>query len=295
MLNKWKTAARGGCAAVLAAWRNGRKGAFLKLLILWVLAVVFLADSVLRAFRSNFNFGLLLIWLITAALWVYLLFHKWIDAFCAAGVGRVLKILFFCGCGVFCALLAFVALSGYANRADGDERALVVLGAGLRGERVSTVLRYRLDAAYEYHLQNPDAVIVVTGGQGRGEDIPEAVAMKRYLAAKGVPEELIIEEGKSTSTEENFLFAARLLAERGIGQDAPIAYCTNAFHCYRAGKYARLVGFADVSAVPAGINASAVMTCYLREVFAVLYYWVFKSSRSGFMHDLVGVLAGWKR
>lgn len=272
-----------------------RKGAFLKLLILGVLAVALLIDSILRAFRSNFNFGLLLVWLITAALWVYLLLHRQIDAFCAVGIGRVLKILFFCGCGVFCALLAFVALSGYANRADGSERAVVVLGAGLRGERVTTVLRYRLDAAYDYHLQNPDAVIVVTGGQGRGEDIPEAVAMKRYLVQKGVPEALILEETASTSTEENFLFASRLLAERGIGQDEPIAYVTNAFHCYRAGRYAQLVGFADVAAVPAGINASAVLTCYLREVFAVLYYWVFKSSRSGWIHDLVGTLAIWRQ
>lgn len=266
----------------------------MKLLILWALAVFFLADSVLRALRSNFNFGVLLVWMITAALWIYAIFHRQIDAFCAAGFGRALKILFFCGCGVFCLLLAFVALSGYANRADGDERAVVVLGAGLRGDKVSRVLRYRLDAAYEYHLQNPHALIVVTGGQGRGETIPEARAMKRYLVQKGVPEELILEEGKSTSTEENFLFAAALLAERGIGWDAPIAYATNAFHCYRAGQYAHLVGFTDVSAVPAGINAGSVLTCYLREVFAVLYYWVFKSSRSGFMQRLVGVLTAWR-
>lgn len=273
---------------------GGSKGAFLKLLILWALAVFFLADSVLRALRSNFNFGVLLVWMITAALWVYAIFHRQIDAFCAAGVGRVLRILFFCGCGVFCILLAFVALSGYANQANGGERAVVVLGAGLRGDKVSRVLRYRLDAAYEYHLQNPDAVIVVTGGQGRGETIPEARAMKRYLVEKGVPGELILEEDKSTSTEENFLFAAALLAGRGIGQDEPIAYSTNAFHCYRAGQYARLVGFTDVSAIPAGISAGSVLTCYLREVFAVLYYWVFKSSRSGFMHRLVGLLTAWR-
>lgn len=266
----------------------------MKLLILWALAVFFLADSVLRSLRSNFNFGVLLVWMITAALWVYAIFHRQIDAFCTVGVGRVLKILFFCGAGVFCLLLAFVALSGYANRANGGERAVVVLGAGLRGDRVSRVLRYRLDAAYEYHLQNPGAVIVVTGGQGRGETVPEAVAMKRYLVQRGVPEELIIEEGKSTSTEENFLFAAALLAERGIGQNEPIAYATNAFHCYRAGQYARLVGFTEVSAIPAGISAGSVMTCYLREVFAVLYYWVFKSSRSGFMHRLVGLLTAWR-
>ena len=80
----------------------------IKIIIVWVLAVVLLADSVLRSFRSNFNFGLLLMYLLTAAFWAYAVFNRPIDAFCADGVGRWLKILFFCGVGVFCLLLGFV-------------------------------------------------------------------------------------------------------------------------------------------------------------------------------------------
>lgn len=87
---------------------------------------------------------------------------------------------------------------------------MIVLGAGLRGERVTDLLARRLDAAYDYHLENPNAVIVVTGGQGPGEDIPEARAMKAYLVEKGVPEKQILEEASSTSTEENFCFAREI-------------------------------------------------------------------------------------
>ncbi len=249
----------------------------MKIIIVWLLAIFFLIDSVLRGLRSNFTVGVLMVYCITAALWVYAIFHKRIDAFCAAGVGRVLKILFFCGCGVFALLLAFVAVSGYTDTAGGDERAVIVLGAGLRGTRVSGLLARRLDAAYAYHLENPDAVIVVTGGQGAGEDIPEARAMKDYLVEKGVPEALIFEEDQSTSTEENFRFARRVLETHGLGADVPIAYVTNAFHCYRAGKYAALAGFTDVDAVPASIAAASVLSCYLREVLALLYYWVFRA------------------
>ena len=70
-----------------------------------------------------------------------------------------------------------------------------------------------------------------------------------------------------------------------------IVYVTNAFHCYRAGEYARRAGFADPHALPAGISVLSVLPCYLREVLAVLYYWVFKTSRSGFMHQMVGILS----
>lgn len=262
----------------------------IRIIIVWVLAVVLLADSVARSFRSNFNFGLLLMYLLTAALWAYALFHRPIDAFCADGIGHWLKILFFCGVGLFCLLLGFVAVSGYAGGATGAEKAVVVLGAGLRKDVPSDLLRRRLDAAYAYYQENPEVVIVVTGGQGNGETIPEGVAMGRYLAEKGVPQEQIIVEQKSTSTEENLLFAKELLEQRGIGADEPMAVVTNAFHCYRARCYARLVGFEQVSSIPASIGLNSVMPCYMREVFAVLYYWVFKSSQSGWISPLVGIL-----
>ena len=188
----------------------------MKIIFVWLLAIVFLIDSVLRAIRSSFNLGVLMMYLITAALWIYALFHTKIDAFCAAGAGRVLKIIFFCCCAVFALLLIFVAVSGYSDTATKQEKAVIVLGAGLRGERVTDLLTRRLDAAYDYHLENPNAVIVVTGGQGPGEDIPEARAMKAYLVEKGVPEKQILEEASSTSTEENFCFARNFGTERSF-------------------------------------------------------------------------------
>ena len=263
----------------------------MKLYIIWALAVLFLGDSVLRTFRSNFNFGLLVIYGITGMLWAYALFHGPIDAFCAAGVGRVLRNLFFCGVGLFCALLAFVAVSGYSNQPRGDEQAVIVLGAALRGERLSDVLRRRLDAALAYWQEHPDCRIVTTGGQGSGEALPEGEAMKNYLTARGVPEGQILVDDASTSTEENLRNALALLEQAGVPADAPVAVATNAFHCYRAGCYARMAGFSQVRTLPAGISPISVMPCYFREVFAVLYYWVFKSSLTGWIRPLVGVLA----
>lgn len=261
----------------------------MKNIIVWLLAIFFLGDSLYRLRNSSLNLGPILVYLITIGLWIYAIFHKQIDAFCSVGVGRALKILFFTGCAIYSALLLFVALSGYADRPDGDEKAVIVLGAGLRGQRITKLLQCRLDAAWDWWQQHPDALIVVTGGQGPGESIPEAVAMKRYLVQKGVPQEKILTEDKSTSTEENFLFAKRLLKERGIGPQEPIVFVTNAFHCYRAGKYAKLVGFADVDAQPAGIPPTAIMPCYLREVLAVMYYWVFKSANSGWIAPMIGI------
>lgn len=248
----------------------------MKQLILWALTICFTADSAVRVVRTNFNLGTFLMYCITAALWVYTLFNRPIDRFCAAGPGRVLKILFFCGCAFAVGMMLFIAAAGVSDRAKGDEKAVVVLGAGLRGERVSSLLARRLNAAYDFYAAHPDVLIVVTGGQGPQEKVPEAHAMRDYLLAKGVPADKLLVEDKSTSTEENFLFARRLLEAAGVSPQEPVAYATNAFHCYRAGCYARAAGFADARAVPASIGFTSVLPCYLREVFAVLYYWAFK-------------------
>ena len=158
---------------------------------------------------------------ITAALWVYAVFHEKIDAFCAHGFGHICKVLFLAGSVLFIGCMLLVHVLGNTATATGQEQTLIVLGAGLRGEHVTGLLARRLDAAYDYYQKNPDVLIVVSGGQGPGESIPEAVAMERYLVQRGIPDSQIWAETESTSTEENFLFSQKLLQEHGIG---PVSY-----------------------------------------------------------------------
>ena len=152
------------------------------------------------------------------------------------------------------------------------------------------LLRYRLDKAYAYAAEHPDLLIVTSGGQGRDEWISEGQAMRDYLIEKGLPADRVLAENKSTSTEENFAFSLDILKERGYSADTPIVYVSNAFHCYRAGRYAARAGFTTVAALPAHTPWRSVLPCYLREALALAYYWVFKTSTSGPMHAMVGLL-----
>ena len=260
------------------------------MIILRTLAVLFLLYSIYLWTNSNLNFGVMLVNGLTALLWVGVVFPVQLRALWQTLPGKILFGLLGAGFALFFALLAFVVVSGYTDRPDGEEKAVVVLGAALHGEKISRILKYRLDAAYDYWAENPEVILVTAGGQGRGEDMPEGRAMRQYLIGRGVPESQVFAEEKSTSTEENFLFAKEILEEQGIGADDPIAFSTNAFHCYRSGEYAKMAGFTDVSAIPAGISPGTVMPSYFREVFALLYYWCFKSTKSGLMSHFVGYL-----
>lgn len=263
----------------------------MKQILLCLLSAVLVLLSVWYAATTNYNFGNLLVWLLTAACVLYTIFWPGVDAFLSHGAGRLILGVFLTGCAFFLFVLGVILYGQRKTTPPGDVRAVVVLGCAVHGETPSRVLEYRLETARQYYEQNPDAVLVVCGGQGPNEDIPEAQAMRRWLVQHGVPESQILCEDKSTSTEENFVFAKPLLAQQGIDAGEPVVYVTNGFHCYRAGRYAAVAGLEQAHALPAGIPLTQVLPCYLREVFAVVYYWVFKSPHIGMMKHLVGLMA----
>lgn len=137
---------------------------------------------------------------------------------------------------VVCCSIFTVKMAACVERPLDEPQAVIVLGCQVRGETPSTMLAWRLDAAIETLSEYPEAVCVVSGGKGRGEDISEAEAMRRYLVQCGVSESRIIAEDKSTSTLENIAFSAEILKELNIDRAVIV---TSDFHQYRADIYAR--------------------------------------------------------
>ncbi|MBQ3133477.1 MAG: YdcF family protein [Clostridia bacterium] len=171
-------------------------------------------------------------------------------------------------------LLACV-VSGYMisecrNQPNGTP-TVVVLGCKVNGTTPSLMLRERLDAAYDYLSDNPDAVCVLSGGQGSGEDISEAEGMYRYLVAKGVDETRLYREDRSTSTRENLEFSLEIIRENGLNES--LAIVTNEFHEYRAACIAAELGLTS-TAVPAETEFWLLPTYWVREMYAVLYEWI---------------------
>lgn len=105
---------------------------------------------------------------------------------------------------------------------------MIVLGAAVRGETMSWTLQNRMETALAYLRANPQTKVIVSGGQGEGENVTEASAMQKFLLANGIASERILLEDKSTSTAENIRFSHKLLT----GNRAVLV--TSDFHAYRA-------------------------------------------------------------
>lgn len=147
-----------------------------------------------------------------------------------------------------------------------------MLGAGVNGTTPSLSLATRLDAALSYLEAHPDIPVVLTGGQGYGEDITEAACMYDYLTERGVePERLILEESAS-NTSENFAFSAPLLEAAGVDiATDTVAVVTNDFHVARSRLIARKKGYGVTIGVGAPIPWAHLEVNYsLREAFAVV-------------------------
>lgn len=212
------------------------------LFLLYLLAAALVVYSVSLVILSNFNMGNLMVWLLTACVVGYAVFRRPLHAWFSHGTGRVVFWVLAAMAAIYLAVIAFVSVSGYTNPPTGNEQVVLVLGAGLHKDKPSKLLQYRLNKAYEFAAAHPDTLVITSGGQGRDEWCPEGDAMRDYLIAKGLEPARVISEGRSTSTEENFAFSLAILRQHGYDETTPIVYVSNAFHCYRAGKYAAMAG-----------------------------------------------------
>lgn len=179
--------------------------------------------------------------------------------------------------GIVCAglVLFFVVegliLSQYnANAAPGADYC-IVLGAQLKTDGPSEVLRRRLDRAIEYLNANSDTRVIVSGGQGRNEPAAEAVGMKEYLLEAGIADDRILLEPLSRNTCENLAFSKSLIES----EDARVVVVTNNFHIFRAVKIAEKQGYKNVEGLAASAVAGHVPNNLLREFVGVLKDFVF--------------------
>jgi vancomycin permeability regulator SanA len=112
---------------------------------------------------------------------------------------------------------------------------IVVLGAGVRGDEPSDVLRDRLQTALQLYQAGRATKILVTGDHAR-KDYDEPGAMARWLIAAGVPKRAIVLDHAGFDTYSSIVRAREVF---GVTHAIIV---TQRFHLSRALWVARSVG-----------------------------------------------------
>lgn len=243
-------------------------------LILVLLGLVLTGIGVFLCVMSNITTGIILTLVLGVVLLVYGVKFRVINKAAEKGIPRIIKYVIITGMVIELILVSYIAFFGCFDNADYTEDAVVVLGAGIHGDKVSLPLKFRLDKAVEYHRKNPNAVICVTGGKGFQESVTEAYAMEKYLVSCGVDKNIIVKEEKATSTAENMRYSKEIL-DKYFENDYKVVVITNGFHVYRSVSAAESEGFENISHISAKIQWYNVVPCYLRESLAVVKMWIF--------------------
>ena len=168
------------------------------------------------------------------------------------------------------AVIAFLSLEGillfHSHHKPGrGMNYLLVLGAQINENKVTKSLKKRLDTAIAYLLENPDTLVIVSGGRGTEELLSEAAVMKAYLLEQGINQGRIIIEEQSVNTTGNMKFSKELMRD-----NSTVAIVTNGFHIFRSTRLAKKQGINKVYALAAPTDPIMCLHYYVREAAGIL-------------------------
>ena len=169
--------------------------------------------------------------------------------------------------------VSIIGIYGSFDAALPDSDYAVILGAEIKGNEPSAILKERLDRGLQFMEENPDAVVIVSGGQGDTEKMPESQVMYDYLAAQGADMSRVYQEDRSHNTRENLQYSGELAQSLGLDR-TKVTIITSDFHLLRAEYIA-----SSLEMSPGGIAARTEdlffrLNYYLRESFSFVKAYV---------------------
>ncbi len=108
-----------------------------------------------------------------------------------------------------------------------DVDCILILGAGIWGDKPSLMLKDRLDKGIELYKNGVSPKIIMSGDHGR-EDYDEVNLMKKYAIEKGVPSEDIFMDHAGFSTYDSIYRAKEVFKVKKM------VVVSQKFHLYRA-------------------------------------------------------------
>ena len=237
----------------------------------FLLGLLLTTETLVVMGLSNFNLGVILPGVLGLPLMVLALIWPHMTQ----GFLLVLRRLAILGYGLAGLLFLICGLCMLSVQRDGEKveaDAVIVLGAAVHGDRITWVLENRLNTALEFLKAHPEAVCVVSGGQGPGESVTEGSAMQKYLLEQGIAPERVFAEERATNTPENFAYSMEIL-NRVRPEGARVAFVTTDFHVFRAERTAKKLGF-DVIGIPAPDVWYLKLNNFLRESVGICVYFL---------------------
>lgn len=214
-------------------------------------------------FSSRFGLSMSWMWLLGGAVLI--------GVGLVSGNKRLPRWLRYAWRGILCAgvilavVLESLVISGMVSAAPKDMDYLVVLGARVDPDGPSPALRRRLNATMAYLEDNPETIVIASGGQGADEPMSEAQCIRDELVKRGIDAGRILMEDQSTTTAENIDYSMELMDDTS----SSVGVVTNNYHVYRAVSIARAAGLENVHGIAAEYTGYTLFHYMIREAICI--------------------------
>ena len=160
-------------------------------------------------------------------------------------IGWIIRIALVLLVGLVLAVFAKITINGFVTT-PGTANNAIVLGLALQNGRPTEDLINRVNTAAEFSFENPNATLILTGGNANISGNTEASVMKDLLIERGVKEERMVLEDQASTTTDNFRNVAQI-----IDPTHSVVLITSDYHMDRASRTAKEAGFTYVINKPA--------------------------------------------
>ena len=192
---------------------------------------------------------------------------------------KILKGIWIAIVAIFMCLFVFVEgliIKEFACAPAKDLDYIIVLGSMVYKSGPSDELRYRLDAAYDYLVDNENTKCVVSGGQGEDEPFPEGIVMAEYLIGRGIDSNRVLVEDKSENTKQNIAFSKRMICDDmnvpNWSDDVKVGIVSSHYHLCRAKGMAKKQGVINPQGIPSKSSPFFFINNMAREFVGVCKY-----------------------
>ena len=177
-----------------------------------------------------------------------------------------------------CAVTEGVIIHASRGTKDNHCDYVGVLGAKVRDSGPSVSLWDRIYGARDYLQSHPDAVAVLSGGQGPDEPMTEAQAMYDELVKLGISPDRLLLEDRATSTWENLNYSLDLIEETFGTRPEKLGVLSSEYHLFRASLFTKACGVEFVGIPAQTSRLSQKVNHFMREVAGVWHYILLEGS-----------------
>ena len=215
---------------------------YLSIIMIRRINIVVLKDDYIKVFRYEL---IACAFFILFALDVRFGFFTKINIGVVKVVGWVLRIIVTLMVAALLFFIGKITVGSLINTAAPANNA-IVLGLALENGQPTDDLIFRLQAAEGYLEENPEATLILTGGNPDESGKTEAAVMHDLLSKDGVPDERMMLEDRATDTKENFKNTLSY-----VDPAEPVVLISSNYHMDRATGVAKKAGFQNILRLPA--------------------------------------------